>query len=135
MENNNESFMDIMKEFENEASNLSEFLNTSNESIRILEKTLINLKTNFPYKKYVLTENIFSANLEPTGIFWSLSWEPCVNKYRLFIISEENNKVTFKKPLIECKIEMRLKFVQYIIPFVNSFKKKLAEYRISLSQE
>lgn len=86
-----------------------------------------------------------------TQVWWFISWELHENSnYRLFLISEEReicwsiiyegdftfgSSITFKKPLIECKREVRLKFCQYIEPFMNSFEKKLKEDRLSLSNE
>jgi len=86
-----------------------------------------------------------------TEVWWFLSWESddISKSYRLFLISEEkeeawveycdgeadgywikiDGRILFRKPLLETKVEMRLKVAQYIVPFMNSLTSTLEQYR------
>jgi len=170
---NDGSFESTLKSLEAETFALEGVLNNTSDTIRQLEKSLIGSKTNFVYKKKILTEN--KSNLKApedrhleeaildiqnyyTEIWWFLSWEPdeTSKSYRLFLISEEKefcwqhigqptrncgkeiefkSTIIFQKPLIESKLEVRLRFSQYIIPFMNSFKEALKKYRVSLNND
>lgn len=86
-----------------------------------------------------------------TEVFWFLSWEPYEkNKnYRLLLISEEKEhvfsgideffkifefqcKCTFKKPLQETNIKIKLKYSEYLMAFVDAFRKYLIDARTSV---
>ena len=162
-----DSFEAVLKSLEAETLALKDALDNSSDTIRLLEKSLIESKTNFIHTKTIFTENksivknseerhwenkFLKIQTYHTEEWWFVSWQPdeISKSYRLFLISEKrefcwsetcekliifDSPITFKKPLIECKLEVRLKFSQYIIPFMNSFKEKLKEYRLSLSDE
>lgn len=127
---NNQHFMDVLENLKNETIPLATVLDNCSDNIRTLESSLIKSKTNFCH-----INNIYEEN----GVCWFFSWEPCPlgKRYRLFLISEEKETgtMTFRKPLIECKLEVRLKVSQYLIPFMNTFKDALKQYRLSLNKD
>lgn len=141
MEDNNKSFKDFLEDFETETTTLKEFIDGPNDNIRKLEASLTKTKTYFPFSKNIHTEPLPSEKSGEVRFF--LSWEPCSlqKAFRLFFIEKEylsetkEELIVFRKPFLECKLEIRHYWYQHLIPFMNSFKKKLEEYRLSLNKD
>ncbi|MFA5074797.1 MAG: hypothetical protein WC436_01725 [Candidatus Babeliales bacterium] len=85
-----------------------------------------------------------------TQICWYICWENTnenTKAYRLMLISEERTLVfhdieakpiicksnlIFSKPLIDTSLQIRLRYIKHLIPFINAFKNYLKNYRISI---
>ncbi len=87
---------------------------------------------------------------------WSLSWEKDMEskQFRLFLIEEETEEVCYKfnsspektqhtdlpwrlvsrVPFIETKIQIRIKYSEYLAPFLGAFKEYLKKCRLSLEE-
>lgn len=106
-------------------------------------------------KKYEEIYKEKTSIFQSFKVFWIkkiiiLSWEPCniSKKYNLFFIiknefwgwNEEENEynvqtnvdddeILFKKYFIETKLDIRLRYSKYLIPFMNGFIKELKKYK------
>lgn len=116
-------------------------INTPSENIRKLEESLTKTKTHFVFSKNIGTDP--SSSEQPNEVRFFLSWEPCSlqKKYRLFFIEKEYSPeskqevVVFRKPFIECKLVIRQYWAPKLVPWMNEFKEKLKEYRLSLEHD
>ncbi len=94
----------------------------------------------------------FLADVYCTQIFWFLSWDPdnISKTYRLFLRCQKEElgyntstkkevrlkaSVLFKKPLLDTKLEVRLKYSKYLIPFMNFFTKALVDYKTAIQNQ
>lgn len=112
------------------------------EEKRSLQKRLMDNKSDLESDNYYFTT-----------VSWHLAWEEDENSknYRLFLISEALETVAtgfeehysfedvqinklFKKPFIETNLKTRLKYSEYLITFIDSFKTYLKDYRISIEK-
>jgi len=90
-----------------------------------------------------------------TDIRWYFAWEPIKEnskEFRLLLISVKREWIIWdsedpsrnelvlesdvsKRPIIELKLLERLKYAEYLFPFIEAFKKYLQNYRISITGE
>jgi hypothetical protein len=136
-----------------EAEILSKVLDSATDVIRKLEADLKKLNANFVFK-YLIYESSPNYNRGWSKMCWYLSWEKdqASNSYRLLLACFEKELVirnsgtddrefceTYsepfchsKKPFIETDLQTRLKYSEYLIPFINAFTDHLASHRISI---
>ena len=138
MEKINTHFNNILKDIVYESNAANKVLNTPSEKIRKLEESLTKTKTHFVFSKNIGTDP--SSSEQPNEVRFFLSWEPCSlqKKYRLFFIEKEYSPeskeevIVFRKPFIECKLEIRQYWINQLVPWMNEFTEKLRDYRLSL---
>lgn len=123
------SFEYALNSLVEEASKLSNVLDASSDRIKKIEKTLTDVKCIIPFTYKLLQEKNITHCFS-----WQLE-EKC-NKYRLMLtsINQENKDVVLCKPLIETKLEIRLKFAKFLFPFMNALSENLKKYKESLQK-
>lgn len=119
------NFNAAFNELQKASAPLKQRLDVHSDNIIAIEKTLKDNRTNIPFKMLALKED----NKE-----YFLSYEICPfsKSYRLIHTIKENDEVVFSKPLIECKLEVRLKMAQFMVPFIRAFTNCLIEYTQSI---
>jgi hypothetical protein len=130
------AFEKEVQELAREANNLFDVLDSSSKRIRDLESTLSDLKANFPFQ-IELTER--QRRWEGS---WYLAWDldDCSKKFRLLLIGslgcdgceDSPPPLEIRKPLIEADLGTRLRFSEYLSPFVNQFRDHLRKRRIAI---
>lgn len=95
-----------------------------------------------------------TAQFYSTQTYRCLSWEQdeSFKNFRLFLIDEERDEITYcidrcalsnmalpktlsKKPFIETDLPTRLRYSEYIVPFINAFKKYIVTCRTSIESK
>lgn len=135
-----------------EANLLQKTMDIISKNIGNIEKVLSDNKIHTIFSVCIRKEKLPPLdhdNLEGEEVFWYLSWEPhgASKVWRIFLRSEQKKSIdhsdksiseefqwviTYKKCFGETPIHLRSLYYGCLNIFVDSFKKYMKEYRISL---
>ncbi|HZW60653.1 MAG TPA: hypothetical protein VFF04_00325 [Candidatus Babeliales bacterium] len=158
---NPETFNNHLTDALHETAELFRVLDQASTIIQHLESGLSEIRFHFPYNFFLEAEklkilpskqeHIDSYNIDfgyYNKVCWYFSWQQEDNnkKYRLFLVSENEERVIlsrshseiykkvleYKKPLVETPLSIRLKYIKYLIPFIDSIKDHNREARLAI---
>ena len=114
---------DSMNELRQEAAIFTDSLDCCSETIKSVEKAieLMDINISFEYKF------IFE------GIDWFLCWDKDVHGNFRLCCSPANHALKLV-PLIECKLDIRVKLSVHLVDFINAFKEDIKQKRIKLEE-
>lgn len=118
-----------LKELSIESKLYLQYKNSSSASIKRLENSLAKMNNDVSFCFFIVQEIIDNKIFK-----WYIEWES--NKksksYGLNLLCEEineNNKIIniIREVFLTCEINLRYKFSEYLIPFINAYKDHLRE--------
>jgi hypothetical protein len=114
---------DSMSELRKEASIFTDSLDCCSETIKSVEKAIELMDINIPFE--------YKFKVEDSD--WALSWDrdERANFRLLCKPTSFNSKLV---PLIECKIDIRVKLSVHLVDFINAFKEDIKQMRIKLEE-
>ena len=119
----NEQLNNALSALEFEAKLLFDELDRKSQQILLVERTLRDLKANFPFYYHVATEN---------GITKSLCWEEQENKTFRLAVQAKNHSTSSSRPLCELPIKEKFDYLPLLNSFIKAFAKHLCEINTNL---